>query len=304
MWIVILISLTCLTIMLVGTTIRSRRKTEIDATLSSLQEFDSTQQIIGCGVVSGLAIDETRKKICLITYNDGVLNRIFSYKDILSVELFEDGSSITKTVRSSQIGGAVVGSLVLGGVGAIIGGLSGKSSTSEVIKRIDLRLVINDTNVPLHDINFMNTPCKKSNSIYKDAIKQARHWHGIIEVLIKRADSEERNQQASTQQISLESSSFSVADEIRKLADLHNSGVLSSDEFQKQKNKLLGTGLAVEGAIGCNNLDSNLENETTETIIYESDKIVPFPNVCRKCGFRYEKVVSICPDCIIDLEIA
>lgn len=51
----------------------------------------------------------------------------------------------TRNLRNvRQIGGVVVGGLLLGGVGAIIGGLSGKTETSGKISRIDLRLIVNE----------------------------------------------------------------------------------------------------------------------------------------------------------------
>jgi hypothetical protein len=43
--------------------------------------------------------------------------RIISYRDLLSSEIFEDGTTITKTVRSSQVGGGLIGAIALGGVG-------------------------------------------------------------------------------------------------------------------------------------------------------------------------------------------
>jgi len=218
------------------------KKEAMETIVKSLQDFTPTQQVMGVDGKSGIAVDELRKKVCLITNNDNTVSqRIISYCDILSVELFEDGTSVTKTVRSSQVGGAVVGGLILGGVGAVIGGLSGKTETSGKIKRIDLRLIVNDTKAPLHDITFMDMEYKKDGFLYKLSINQARLWHGIIEVLIKRADAEEKSQEVGELQTEQVLGIPSVADEIKKLLDLRNSGILTADEFQEQKAKLLGT---------------------------------------------------------------
>jgi hypothetical protein len=218
----------------------NNKKKDMESRLNALPDFSPTQQVMGCDVNSGLAIDEPRKKICLITNSaGGVSERIISYKDIFSAELFEDGTSITKTVRSSQVGGAVVGGLLLGGVGAIIGGLSGKTETSGKIKCIDLRLIVNDTNAPLHDVAFMNVEDKKDGFYYTQAIQQARRWHGIVEVLIKRANAEDKMSQIEERLPSPALPAPSVADEIKKLAELHSSGVLTSEEFQQQKVRLL-----------------------------------------------------------------
>lgn len=216
------------------------KKKDMESRLSDLPDFTPTQQVMGCDGNSGLAVDEPRKKICLIV-NSGtaVSERVISYKDIFSVELFEDGTSITKTVRSSQIGGAVVGGLLLGGVGAIIGGLSGKAETSGKVKRVDLRLIVNDTAAPLHDVAFMNVEGKKDGFIYTQAIQHARRWHGIVEVLIKRADAEEKPPQVEERPSAAALPAPSLADEIKKLAELHSSGLLTLEEFQQQKTRLL-----------------------------------------------------------------
>lgn len=248
-WVFIFIA-AMVVIVLVGLVVQavktSKRKQEMESKLKSLPDFNPTQQVMGCDGESGLAVDEPRKKICLITHNGAfVSQRIINYKDIFSVELFEDGTSITKTVRSSQIGGVVVGGLLLGGVGALVGGLSGKTETSGKVKRIDLRLIVNDTNAPLHDVAFMNVGGEKDGIIYTQAIPVARRWHGIVEVLIKRADSEEKSLQNSKRQIQPALPNASVADEIKKLAELHHSGVLTSDELQQQKSRLLGVNQSV-----------------------------------------------------------
>lgn len=154
-------------------------------------------------------------------------------------EILEDDISITKTVRSSQVGGALVGGLVLGGVGAVVGGLSGKKQTSRQVKRVRLHLNVNDIKNPLHDICFLNMDkaIKKDGFIYQKVIERARHWHGLIEVLIKRADEEAKASATVTNETSYQS--LSIADEIKKLAELRDSGLLSLEEFQKQKVKLL-----------------------------------------------------------------
>lgn len=238
-WVLIIIAVVVI-IAVVDAYNTNKRNQKMGTRLTSLPDFTPTQQVMGCNGASGLAVDEPRKKICLIT---PISHRILSYKDVISAELFEDGASVTKTVRSSQIGGAIVGGLVLGGVGAIIGGLSGKTETSGKIKSISLRLIINDTNAPLHDVFFMNVESKKDGFVYTQAIQSARRWYGIVEVLIKRAEAEERSLLAS--EGSLELPHVSIADEIKKLADLHRSGALTADEFQQQKSRLLSANQAV-----------------------------------------------------------
>jgi len=218
------------------------KKKSMEDKLKAIPDFTATQKVMGCDGNTALAVDEQRKKICLITKAEGINSyRVFSYLDLFSVEIFEDGTSVTKTERGSQIGGALVGGILLGGVGAIMGGLSGSKETSQKIKRIDLRLRVNDTKNPLHEVRFLNRESTKDAYAYKEAIKSARHWHGLAEVLIKRADMEEKAKRRDRPQITQNTPSASVADEISKLAELHKAGVITLEEFKQQKKILFSS---------------------------------------------------------------
>lgn len=174
---------------------KNQNKKKLDEALERLSDFQTSQKIIGENGKSGLAVDEAGRKVCLIKLVDELTDEIsldvLSFSDILSSEIFEDGVTVTKTSRTSQVGGALIGGLALGGVGAMIGGLSGKTTSSEKISKIDLRLTVNRMSDPIHDINFLDVECQKNGMLYTPAMEQARRWHGIIAIIIKREDTED-----------------------------------------------------------------------------------------------------------------
>lgn len=171
---------------------KNQNKKKLDEALERLSDFQTSQKIISENGESGLAVDEAGRKVCLIKLvNEEASLDVISFSDILSSEIFEDGVTVTKTSRTSQVGGALIGGLALGGVGAIIGGLSGKTTSSEKISKIDLRLTVNRMSDPIHDINFLDVECQKSGILYTPAMEQARKWHGIIAIIIKRVDTED-----------------------------------------------------------------------------------------------------------------
>lgn len=220
--------------------VNAKQQKSMENQLEELPSFTVSQKVVGSDGNFGLAIDENSQMICLIDNRYEIPEfRIVSHNDIISCELFQDGSTVTKTVRSSQLGGALVGGLALGGIGAVIGGLSGKTKSTENIRRIDMRIIVNDTKNPLHDVSFLNIETKKEGLIdgnyYQQALQKARHWHGLIEVLIRRADTEDKQFGAGVDQLA----QLSLADEIKKLAELRDSGVLTDEEFKSQKAKIL-----------------------------------------------------------------
>lgn len=189
-------------------------------------------------------MDTKRNKFCILRNDDGIVTTtIYPCKDILESEILEDGQETTKTSRGSQLGGALVGGLVLGGVGAIIGGLSGKKTHTDKINSIDLKIIINDTNSPMIVFNFfksLNTEgIEKSTTAYKQYIIKAREWNSLLAVLIKKADEDDNKNSMNLEADINNSKSVSIADEIMKLKILNDDGIISDDEFSVQKNNIL-----------------------------------------------------------------
>ena len=163
----------------------AKNQKEAELFTSTMKDFLPTQKIIGSDAKTGIALDESREKICLFYRHNGSLaSRIASYNEIISSEIVEDGTTITKS--GASVGRALVGGVLLGGVGAVVGGLSGKKESSEKINKIELQIIMNDTTRPIHRVNFLSRPSEKDESFYKNAMEKALHWHGLIRVLIER----------------------------------------------------------------------------------------------------------------------
>jgi hypothetical protein len=225
---------------------KQRKKLVQDVTSKCKESgLEVSQIFIGDNRKSGIVLDESNKKICLIDKTlSGLIFRTISYHDILSSEIIEDGINIVKTSRSSQVGGALIGGILLGGAGAVIGGLSGsKSSSTEKVKKIELHIIVNDTKQPRHVLSFLGHETKKSGLgkfTYNNAIESARHWHSLISVLIRQADNDDMaNEKEIAATVDHPETNNSVADEIGKLANLLDRNLITESEFREQKTKLL-----------------------------------------------------------------
>lgn len=219
---------------------------EFKKELKSIKHFDTSYEFISKDMSSAISIDDNNEKICLLVMKDYIINRtIVSYKDILSSEIIEDNNSLVKTARGSQVGGALLGGLLLGGAGAIIGGLSGKKHNISKVKNIDLVVIINNIHEPIFKINFLTTSeinhkkgYDKNTSEYKNFANQAKTWHAIMDVIIKKSDDIDKKEEMKKDTVN-SSNNLSTSDEIRKLKTLKDDGLITDDEFISQKNKIL-----------------------------------------------------------------
>ena len=87
--------------------------------------------------------------------------KIYKFKDLIDYEIIENGS----TVSSKGIGRAIAGGLLFGGVGAIIGGVTAKSKTKNILNGLFLKIVINDFDNPNLMIDLLTVKKPITNPI-------------------------------------------------------------------------------------------------------------------------------------------
>ncbi len=233
---------------------KNREKRMTDE-LSKLDNFNSSQHLIGEGGINGIAVDEKNNQVCLISRVNGTNEfDVVPYNDLLTVEIHEDGTTVTSTSRGSQAGGALIGGIALGGVGAIIGGLSAKQTSTNKVTNIELRVIVNRTNSPTHDIIISRLEMERGGLAYKGTMDKARHWEGLIKVLIKRADEIDQTTEPKASEQNLNdqpqidkmrkatnnsNEKNFLTRELIKLGKLREMKVLSDSEFQDRKKYLI-----------------------------------------------------------------
>lgn len=215
-------------------------------TICSLENFKESKKVYSDDKekMDCLVVDEENKKIAILGYM--VKPKVYNYHDLLEVKIVEDNVTVTKTARGSQIGGALLGGVLAGGAGAIIGGLSGKKETTEEVKKVELKILVNNVSNPEKNITFLYEmePIKKTHSKYRQAISKADRWHDIIKVAIHKADKEDEKKEHNSKPEKhspeyLQKPSPSIAEEIKKLHELLKEDIITQEEFKIQKEKLL-----------------------------------------------------------------
>lgn len=175
-----------------------RQKNEMEDKINSISGFTTSQVLVCNNGKTSIALDDKDKKAVLLRHNGSSIEiKLLPYTDILASEVIEDSDIVTKTERGSQLGGAILGGLALGGVGAIIGGLSGKTRATKKVKKIELRVTVNDINKPTHYINLMDEVDEKDkkDKVYQTAIEIAQHWHTVLSIVINNKNNMKTEQQ-------------------------------------------------------------------------------------------------------------
>lgn len=163
---------------------------------------------------------------------------IYRYTDLLAYELLEDDSQVTK----GGLGSAVVGGVVFGGVGAIIGGVTGKKKTKKVIESMMIKITVNDIDNPMLVIPFITKSTKVKSKDYKAAHTDAHKMLSMLAVITAKAQQQLspevliQLQQAEAGQTPEVTDPF---EEVKKLKELLDMGIISDEEFESKKNDLL-----------------------------------------------------------------
>lgn len=164
--------------------------------------------------------------------------QVLRYSDIVSISYEENGNN----VYNKSLGGAVVGGLLFGGVGAIVGGNTAKATQNKEVSSMSIKILLKSTSNPtiilkIYDGATLKTKESADRTHYEGLMKEVTGIKDIFSIIIDITD--KHNTQAASRPTPLMSSTVSIADEIAKLAKLKDAGILSEEEFNAQKKKIL-----------------------------------------------------------------
>lgn len=165
---------------------------------------------------------------CVVLARDRSLTTI-PFKDLAGVEVVVNGGAIASTSTADVVGRAIVG--------GVVGALTAKRVTSKTAYDIHVNIRTSNISQPTARFDLLNFEME----YFDKEVDEATECANVIKLLIdQNRPVEPEPQQAHLSSASTQSSSIhSVADELRKLADLHTQGILTDTEFQDQKQRLL-----------------------------------------------------------------
>ena len=153
----------------------------------------------------------------------------YSYEDIVDFELLEDDSSVIK----GGVGSAIVGAALFGGIGAVVGGTTGKKKVKQTCTNLTIKITVNNMAAPVEYIKLISSTTNKSSMIYRGAYQKAQEILSLLQLICN-----QRNTNNSAFQET--SHHTSAADEIRRYKELLDEGIITEEEFQAKKKQLLG----------------------------------------------------------------
>lgn len=215
---------------------KKQLRNEVANTLQQHPNFKLSKVITGPADNFKILIDSlNRNVITLHWFPKEIEKHFFTFDDIISVELTKNNKTYLSKSVGGTIGGALVGGALGGSVGAVIGGLSSNTEINEDVIGISLYLHLRDISKPkVGFVVYLKGTCDKiddKTTLYPAFLHKANDIMDVFSVII-----DESNKHIVTDKTN---SKLSISDELLKLSELQKLGILTQEEYELQKKKLL-----------------------------------------------------------------
>ena len=147
-----------------------------------------------------------------------------SFTDINSYQIVCD----KQVINNDMLKNTASGKYIAGVVGSLIGALSSLNN-GEYISNLQIKLNLNNFDKPCVYVNYITRNTKTNSEMAKDLIKMCDEDLAKLEIITKK---EENN-------IPQENNTNDPIEEVKRLKELLDMGILFQEEFDKKKKELL-----------------------------------------------------------------
>lgn len=158
---------------------------------------------------------------------------LIPYGKIIGYELLEDGGSIA----SGGLGRAAVGAVLLGPVGAVVGGVTGKKKSKATCTNLQVKIILTESPQPAFYITLLKKETKKSSSSYKSRFEDAQNICAKLETILHSKDAAPAFTESASQAVA---QIDDPVEELRRFKALLDDGIITQEDFDTKKRQLLG----------------------------------------------------------------
>lgn len=180
-----------------------------------------------CRPYDMIYFNDNRKQ--LFIYNSDILKwkkcQLINYDDIFKVVPIGE----FKDKKGHPLLRSAVGATLAGDVGAVVGALTTKNKSKGIITKLQFDIYLKDKSIIKENLISPYLPTKVNSSTGKQALKDFDNWKSKFSEIMNLSK--------------LESSQNSQTDEVEQLKQLKSlvdQGVITQDEFEAKKKKILG----------------------------------------------------------------
>ena len=176
-----------------------------------------------------MAINKEKKELYFL-FNDE-LDKLIKYESIIECKIIENSN----VVNSGGIGRAIVGGLIAGDSGAIVGANTRKSKN--IVSSLSIRIVTKEIDEPLYTLELLDYQIDTNKQLYANFYKQAMEFannvYATIQAIIN--DNNNTNLIETKQELNFTNG----LEQLEKLAELKDKGIITQKEFEESKKKIL-----------------------------------------------------------------
>ncbi len=159
---------------------------------------------------------------------------IFDFEKLVGIQIVQDGTTIFK---KNVLGGSLIGGALFGDTGAIVGGMSGDTTEGGIVYSYKIIFAVDDMKNPVVEYELLDGAIDISSDLEKVIFSGTKSFGNKVKSVISAVIDNASKQRVS--KVEVANTVSSVAEEIHKLLKLKEVGILSNEEFEEQKKKLL-----------------------------------------------------------------
>lgn len=149
--------------------------------VKEIPDFEKSMSFVG--LYNYFAVDKIHKKVVSVNLGADDMRadiEIIPFGNINGIEIFSDGLSVFK--KEVSVTGTLVGGALLGGAGAVIGGLSGDTRENKTINSYKVVIYLKDVTKPIHTIELLpfGADLEINRESYDNAKKMAESIKGVV----------------------------------------------------------------------------------------------------------------------------